>query len=65
MIPPLLLGGKLRDTRDPEKVGIAIAKLRETHPELSAPQRHDLIEEIYHATLYAATASNGNSVGSK
>lgn len=50
----------MRDIRDPEKIGESLARLKEIHPELSAIERHDLIEEGYKASHLAIAASNGH-----
>jgi len=51
------LKGKVLDKRDPQALGEALAKLKETYPNMSAPERADLLEDISHNY---SNVSNGN-----
>lgn len=49
-----------RDLRDPEVLGKLLMKMQKTYPDMSAPDRADLLEQLSSTNIIPDTNGNGH-----
>lgn len=51
----------LRDNRDPEQLGQTLLQLKRIHPDKTAAERADILDEVHRISHYAYLTSNGTT----